>query len=246
MGLGLGIVATGFPEAERKLASLGPLSEAAGAKALGAGAAEAHEILSRLLDMPKRRDPFWGVMGTDSPFGLALRSGITKSALIYPRMVFRAADGSQFTFIAHGAEHVRQLEEGGRVSGVHWIPTAAGQMPSGAERHDIPGAFVWPTAKMKNFKNGPPKHEWLVVSATGSKGAPARRTIASGRRALRRAGELPQGPMPGTPGGLIFLKMKKNGITTRGHHTFGKARELMIPVMERLAANMGAEVVRAA
>lgn len=246
MGLGIGISVSGLTEAQSDLAKLTPIAESAGAKALGAGAAEAHEILSRLLDMPKRRDPFWGVMGTDSPFGLALRTGITKAALIYPRMVFRAADGSQFTFIAHGAEHVRQLEEGGRVPGVHWIPTAAGQMPSGAERHDIPGAFVWPTKRMKNFKNGPPKNEWLVVSATGSKGATARRTIASGKRELRRHGLLPQGPMPGTPGGLIFLKLKKNGITTRGHHTFGKARELMVPVMAKLAENMGAEVVRAA
>ena len=97
---------------------------------------------------------------------------------------------------------------------------------------------------MTKFKNGRPKHEWLVMAAKKFDGS--QRGKRSSARELKRAGLLPQGPLPDTPGGLIFLKMKKTNITTRGHHTFNAAREQMVPFMDALGQAAGVEIARSA
>lgn len=244
MSPGVSVRVTGVDEAVAHLEALPAVADSVGGRMLLEGANQAHSKLKDLLNMPKRRDPFWGVTGTDSPVGLARRSGVTEGGLIFPRLVFRDASGTLSTYVAHGAEHVRQLEEGGPVPGTKWIPTAAAQTPGGAEITNIPGAFVWPTARMKTFANGRPKHEWLVISAKKFDGS--QRGARSTRSTLRRAGILPQGPLPNTPGGLVFLKMKVDSVTTRGHHTFGTARQAMEPVMDALGQAAGAQIARSA
>lgn len=241
MSLGVSMQTVGLSEARAGLVRVASLSESATTKGLAAAGVEGGNSLKTLLNQPKHIDPFWGVTGAQGPTGLARRSGLTSASVIAPGTVYNGPDGSFYTFIAHASPHVAQLEDGGQVpGGPFWIPTSAAQTPAGVERSDFPGAFVWPTERMKNFK-GPRPKTWLVMPAPKAKTSRGRGQYAGGGKGRAR------GPMTGEfPAGLIFLKLKKDRVTTKAHHSFAALRAIMEPRMAMLGESVAAEVVRSA
>ena len=242
MSLGISMSLQGLAANIARLGRVAALSESAGTKMLAAAGIETGNQVKRLMNMPQRRDPFWGAMGTDAPFGLGKRTGLTADAVIATGRVY-VYGSTMYTSVAHAAPHVAQLEDGGTVSGKFWIPTAAAQTPAGADRWPgggPAGSFVWPTKKMVNFAHGRPKNIWLVIASP--KTARARATAQRGGRGKGKA----QGPMAPTPGGLTFLKLFKTSVTYRPHRTFATARALMAPRFAEMGEGLLSEVVRAA
>ena len=242
MSLGLSMSLAGVAENAARFGRVAALSDSAAVRAVSVAGIETGNQVKRLMNMPQRRDPFWGVMGTDSPVGLGRRTGLTGDAVIASGRVFVSGEGDFYTFVAHPSPYVAQLEDGGTVTGKFWIPTAAAQTPAGADRWPgggPEGSFVWPTAKMQNFAHGRPKNKWLVIAAP--KTARGRSSAQRGGSRLRSAG-----PLPPTPGGLTFLKLFKEQVTYRPHKTFATARALMVPRFAELGQQIISEVVRAA
>ena len=242
MSLGLSLGLVGTPDVLRRFGRVAALTDSAAVRTLAQAGIETGNQVKRLMNMPQRRDPFWGVMGTDSPVGLGRRTGLTGDAVIATGTVYVGGEGQFYTFVAHPSPHVAQLEDGGTVTGKFWIPTAAAQTPAGADRWPgggPEGSFVWPTAKMQNFAHGRPKNKWLVIAAP--KTARGRSSAQRGGSRLRAAG-----PLPPTPGGLTFLKLFKPSVTYRPHRTFATARDLMAPRFAELGAQIFGEVLRAA
>ena len=144
-------------------------------KVLANAALASGEELKTLMSRPQARDAFWGVMGGALP-GFGRRSSITISQIVASGRVYVAPDGVRYSFVGHGSPHVAKMEDGGPEPGPHQIPTIHAQTRSGVDRYagqdallKIEGAFKWPTARMKNFKNGRPKHFWIARSGTGGK-----------------------------------------------------------------------------
>ncbi len=218
MTLGMSVTATGIEENIARLGAIPEKVESFETRMLSVAAIETGEKLKVLLNMPKRTDPFWGVTGAASPFGLALRTGITRSAVIVSGQVYRDGANTLWTFVAHPSQHVADLEDGKVKSGEFWIPTGAAQTEGGEDRYPnnvVPGGFVWPTKKMKKFKShyGPPKNKWIAVNVDGK---------------------------------LVLMKMHKTTVTLKPHHTFATAREQMQPRFQQLAEQMASEIVKVA
>lgn len=173
---GVSMKVEGVDAAQKRVGSIGTEADRMGAEVLLKATIELTNVVKRFMTAPKRTDPFWGVQGSAEGFGLVVRSGLTRNAVAFSRQVLRDTDGAQHTFVGHGAPYVAFLEGGGRMNGNPWlrIPTAAAQTPAGVDRmsgrsaRSIPGAFVWPTRRMKNFKNGRPKNLWIVTAAKGA------------------------------------------------------------------------------
>lgn len=186
---------------------------------LAVAGVETGEILKGLLNVPRKRDPFWGVVGGVSQTGLALRSGTTRRSIIANGRVYESPNGYLYTVVASSAEHMVLLEEGGPLVGNPWlrIPTAVMQTPAGVDRlagqsaRRLRDGFVWPTRRMKNFKNGRPKNIWI-----------ARR---------------------GADGRLVLCYLLKRSVTIKGHHSFAEARRIALPKFEALGQTMAAEIV---
>lgn len=215
----IGLELHGAKEAIARIQALKLTADVEARKALGElGQAGRMIMVREILRQPQRRDPFWGTMGTGSPFGLGVRSGKTAQRIVGTGQVYEV-NGELRTFIGSPDRHMRQLEDGGTVTGTPWlkIPTAAAQKPAGDPRYaaneKVEGSFIWPTSKMVNFKGeyGRPKNLWIV----------------------RRKGDR-----------LEKLYMLKRSVTHKAHRAFATLRDMMNGPTERAGNTIAAAVVK--
>lgn len=141
-------------------------------RAVSRAGLEGGRELRLIMSAPSQHDPFWGKTGSGGP-GLSVRSGKTRGAIVATGRVYTGAYGELYTIVGHASNHVRDLEDGATVHGNPWvkIPTAQAQTPAGVDRflgRRVPGGFVWPTKRMKNFANGRPKNLWIAAVRDGA------------------------------------------------------------------------------
>lgn len=171
--IGLSLRVVGAGQASHGLKAQAARSNTALTRNLLLATKETENQVKRRMTGPKLKDPFWGVMGSQDPYSLAVRSGLTRAATSSSRSVLRDSAGNPYTFVVNTAKHMAILEEGGTIHGHPWlrIPTKAAQTPSGVDRlagasaRSLPGGFIWPNRSQKGKVAA--KNLWVATADRG-------------------------------------------------------------------------------
>jgi hypothetical protein len=211
----VGVQVFGVDRVVKKLVKFGHDVDAANRKVAVDGSLTVRNMLVARMSAPKRHDPFWG---EQSPLGdfLARRTGAAVETLS-PGGV-RAAykvDRTWYAAVGSPLPYVLLHEEGG-LTGPAAIPTGAAQRRGGSGNlmfpggpKDYPGAFHWPSKKMRESENpevrskyGPMGH-WLAWTKSGA---------------------------------LELLFLFKQSTTQRGRHLFGHVRAEVQPILAEMGS----------
>ena len=167
----IGVRVEGATQTAARIAWLAPALQSAMLDGLREVGRRTHNRMKQQLTAAKVRDPFWGVRG-GAASTLVARSGALRRSLTPGTNVFRL--GESFAVVVGSPLPYAKLHEEGGTIGPALIPTAAAQTQGGDTRfplgpRQVPGGFVWPTAKMLagGKMKRVPKYKWIATTAAG-------------------------------------------------------------------------------